>query len=296
MRVTDGKEDRKEPRLGEWAFEGATAVASPGNVGQQQWKHPRSFPNKCTAVKPENERAERTTTLTACVTQKEKPRTGRDTNTGGERGQVEEEEAEGEKTTRKEEATKGRKGAQGERGSGGSGKNQARSSARTRRPRLERSGTRPSGGALENCPRVFSVKTRCAGQKERGIHGKKTSSHGLEDNHASAPGRGVVEESFARLDVLEYRARVPVSFRPNGGTECAADGEIPGFGVPRGAVWDPDIGRAAEVAARGSGRAGGGGGSQSSGARGGKRPGFSLIGAREQQSRAMLWTTSRTAL
>ena len=38
------------------------------------------------------------------------------------------------------------------------------------------------------------------------------------------------------------------------------------------------------------------GGSPPSRARGGRRLGFSLIGAKEQQSRAMLWNTSRTAL
>ena len=65
-------------------------------------------------------------------------------------------------------------------------------------------------------------------------------SNGLEDKgseeepHAGAPGRGVVEEGLARLDVLEYRARVPVGFGPNGGAECAANGEVPGLGLSRG--------------------------------------------------------------
>ena len=69
-----------------------------------------------------------------------------------------------------------------------------------------------------------------------------TSSDGLKDKGseeepcASTPGRGVVEEGFARLGMLKHRARVPVGLGPNGGAEGAADGEVPSPGQTRGGV------------------------------------------------------------
>ena len=60
----------------------------------------------------------------------------------------------------------------------------------------------------------------------------------------------VMEEGFARLHVLEYCARIPASFGPDGGAEAPTDGEIPSFGMPRRAVWDPDVSWATEVSTR----------------------------------------------
>ena len=55
-----------------------------------------------------------------------------------------------------------------------------------------------------------------------------TASKGSEEKpRAGASGRGVVEEGFARLDMLKHRAPVPGGFGPNGGAEGAADGESP---------------------------------------------------------------------
>ena len=54
-----------------------------------------------------------------------------------------------------------------------------------------------------------------------------------------------MEEGFAGLDLLKHRARVPVGFGPDGAAEGTADGEVPGLGQTRRALWDPDIGRAA---------------------------------------------------
>ena len=58
-----------------------------------------------------------------------------------------------------------------------------------------------------------------------------------EEPHVGTPGRGIVEEGLARLDMLKYRTRVPVGIGPTGGrggAECTANGEIPGArAVPR---------------------------------------------------------------
>ena len=113
--------------------------------------------------------------------------------------------------------------------------------------------------ALQNRPRDFPVKggRGALGEGEAGIgggegggtaafmaqpRGKKakeagpTSSNCLEDDGSEeeSHARATMEEGFARLRVLEYRARVPVSFGPSGGAKGATDGGIPSFGTPCG--------------------------------------------------------------
>ena len=97
---------------------------------------------------------------------------------------------------------------------------------RTWRPRLERSGLRPSG------ERLRIARARCARRRRGEPRGKKakaagqTSSYCLEDEESE-------EESSAPAT-----GRRVISFGPNGGAEGATDGEIPSFGMPGAAGWE----------------------------------------------------------
>ena len=111
-----------------------------------------------------------------------------------------------------------------------------------------------------------------------------TTSDGLEDKgseeepHAGTTGRGVVEEGLARLHMLEHRAWVPVGSGPDGGAEGTADGEVPGLVADLRGRGGPRCQRGGRGPGQ-KGRVGQAEGedSPSSGARGGRRPGFSVI-------------------